>query len=168
MGRSSSKWWARAAEGVEIVKRGPRSCGTNLIIAGGNPPTAAMVEFDHDGVSVRYSELPEGAAQGHFVIADNSFRHLNQPEEPTYFGDDDWGRYGLLKRMITEKYGRLGPEDNLAAADGVPLSYINLQSAFLCTSDLTFQIAMGPSPAYKEPFRRFRLTATGLERIAGE
>jgi hypothetical protein len=47
--------------------------------------------------------------------------------------------------------------------EGVPLSYLNLQSAFLCPSDLTFQIAMGPAPAYRQPFRRFRLTPAGAE-----
>lgn len=166
--RKVAQYAQTVQEGVEIVKRGPRACGTNLIIAGGNPPTAAMVEFDHEGVSVRYSELADGAAQGNYVIADNSFRRLNREEGATSYGDEEWGRYGLLKRTIIEKYGKLGPEDNLAAMEGVPLSYINLQSAFLCPSDLTFQIAMGPAPAYRQPFRRFRLTAVGVERVAEE
>lgn len=151
-------------EGVEIVKRGPRACGTNLIIAGGHPPTAAMVEFDHDRVAVRYSELPDGEAQGSYVIADNSFRRLADGAPASLYGDEEWGRYGLLKRAIRERYGRLGPEDNLAALEGVPMGYLNLQSVFLCPSDLTFQIAMGPAPAYRDRFRRFRLTPWGLER----
>ena len=166
--RKVAQYARSVAEGVEIVRRGPRACGTNLIIAGGEPPTAAMVEFDHDRMSVRYSELPDPAGPASsFVVADNSFRRLFlEPGETP--GEDPWGRYGLLRGLIQERYGRLGPADNLAATEGVPLGGINLQCAFLCPSDLTFEIAMGPAPAYQQRFRRFRLTPTGLELLPPE
>ena len=44
------------AEGVKIVETTPRACGTNMLVAGGNPPAAAVVEYDHESVAVRWAK----------------------------------------------------------------------------------------------------------------
>ena len=107
-------------EGVRIVQQTPRACGTNLIIAGGDPPAAAIVEFDHKQVVVRW-------AKRGYVCAANGFRALGrtepQPEEddagdtPSYWLSRD----DLLSRLIRENYGRIDDTMNFAAADGVPI-----------------------------------------------
>ncbi len=63
-------------EGVEIIKNTPRACGTVILVAGGDPPNAAAVEFDHDEVAVRW-------AKDGWVAATNEFRLLHKP------GNDD-------------------------------------------------------------------------------
>ena len=34
--------YARACRGIEIVEAGPRACGTNMLIAGGDPPAVRV------------------------------------------------------------------------------------------------------------------------------
>ncbi|MCE5239121.1 C45 family autoproteolytic acyltransferase/hydrolase [bacterium] len=51
-------------EGVDIIQNTPRACGTNMLVAGGSPPAAAVVEYDHEQVAVRWAKpgdapLPE-------------------------------------------------------------------------------------------------------------
>ncbi|NLO73245.1 MAG: hypothetical protein GX100_03900, partial [candidate division WS1 bacterium] len=164
MVRKVAQYARTVAEGVEIVRRGPRAAGTNLLIAG--PEGAAMVEFDHDRVAVRYSEVGADAwtVMRDYVVAGNVFRWLLlDPGERRQGGN--WGRYGTLRGLIRSRYGQLGPEDNLARVEGIPLSGMNLQCVFLCPTDRTFQIAMGPPPASKDRFREYRLTARGLDVI---
>ncbi len=64
--RKVAQFASTVDEGVRIVEQGPRACGTNQIIAGGTPAGAAVVEFDHENVAVRWAE--RGA-----ICADNSF-----------------------------------------------------------------------------------------------
>lgn len=47
---------ATVAEGVATVENTPRACGTNMLIAGGTPPRAAVVEYDHEQVAVRWAK----------------------------------------------------------------------------------------------------------------
>ena len=44
------------AEGVELIRKGPRACGTAILVASGTPPDAALVEFDHGKIAVRRPE----------------------------------------------------------------------------------------------------------------
>lgn len=143
-------------EGVEIVRNTPRACGTNMLIAGGDPPNAAVVEYDHEELAVRWEE--QGA-----VIATNHFRRLQQAE-PLGPGDGWCSRYRKLQGLIEEHYGRIDRTMNFIAEPGVPMGSINLHSALLFPRDLTFKVSMGRTPAYEYPFRSFRLTAEGLER----
>jgi hypothetical protein len=43
-------------EGVDIIQNTPRACGTNMLVAGGTPPAAAVVEYDHERVAVRWAK----------------------------------------------------------------------------------------------------------------
>ena len=69
-------------EGVEIIKNTPRACGTVILVAGGDPPNAAAVEFDHDEVAVRW-------AKDGWVAATNEFRTLYKQGNDDNRGDDD-------------------------------------------------------------------------------
>jgi len=158
-------------EGVRIVKNTPRACGTNLIIAGGNPPQAAIVEFDHEQVAVRW-------AKKGYVCAANSFRALGRPETTVTDDGDDFGadtdsetgfssyywlsRDELLAKLIRENYGRLDDTINLAAADGVPIRSINLHSSLLFPQRLAFRVSMSETPAADHPYRRYRMTERGI------
>jgi hypothetical protein len=83
-------------EGVEIVQNTARACGTNMIIAGGSPPAAAVVEYDHEEVAVRWAKpgdapmpdvppQPQAAAPqpqpGGFNLRDN------EAQDPFSFGN---------------------------------------------------------------------------------
>jgi Acyl-coenzyme A:6-aminopenicillanic acid acyl-transferase len=158
MVRKVAQYAHTVEEGVEIVRKTPRACGTNLIIAGGSPPNAAIVEYDHEGVAVRWAE--RGA-----VWADNSFNKLYQEESSTgysYFGS----RYDRLKELITDNFGRIDRSMNFAAAEGVPIRSINLHSALLFPRDLRFNVSMTQKPAADHWYRPFRLTAEGIERVS--
>ncbi|MFO7899495.1 MAG: C45 family peptidase [Planctomycetota bacterium] len=143
---------AGVEEAIALVKKGPRACGTNMLIADGDPPGAVIVEFGHRQVAVRRAE------QG-YVIADNSFRKLGGSGG----FDDVWffSRYAKLKKLITGQYGKIDRTMNFAGAEGVPMS-CNLHSAMLFPKDLVFRVAMGKTPAYKQPYRGFRMTEAGL------
>lgn len=159
--------FARTVEdGVRIVQSTPRACGTNLIIAGGNPPNAAIVEYDHDQVVVRW-------AKRGYVCAANTFRALgrDRPLEhegesgdvaDTYSGYYWLSRDDLLAQLIRDNYGKIDDTMNFAAADGVPIRSINLHSALLFPQRLSFRISMSKAPAADQPYRRYRLTDRGI------
>lgn len=134
-------------EGVHLVEKTPRACSTNLIIAGGNPPAAAIVEYDHERILAR-------GARDDYVLATNSFVRLGQEadDEPAY------GRYAVLRELIQSNYGKIDRTMNFAGAEGVPLTFINLHSALLFPRDLTFRAAMGHFPACQSRYRWFRMT----------
>ncbi len=142
-------------EAVELVRRSPRAVGTVMMFAGGKPPDAVEVEFDHGSVAVR-------RAENGWVAAANGFRALGL-ERPLGAEEQASGRYGTLVGLIRANHGRIDRTMNLAAAPGVPIEGINLHSALLFPADLTLALSMGKVPACKQPYRRLRMTAKGLE-----
>jgi len=160
--RKVAQFASTVDEGVEIVKRGPRACGTNMLIAGGNPPKAAMVEFDHENVVVRWAE-------NGLVAAANSFRKLNQPEKEQgeEQGEGTYSYYyksrdDTLLELLQKEYGHMDDSKNYAAAPGVPLRSMNLQCALLFPNELRFRISLGTNSAADQRFRAFRLTPQGV------
>lgn len=145
---------ATVAEGIEIVRRGPRAVGTVMLLAGGDPPAAAEVEFDHGAVAVRQAR--EG-----FVLASNGFRALGR-ETPLGPDEDASGRYGALLSLIRAGHGRIDRSMNFAAAPGVPIEGINLHCALLFPSDRTMLVSMGRTPACRGPFAKLRVTDKGV------
>ena len=150
-------------EGIDLVRRARRACGTNMLIASGTPPDAAIVEFDANGMEVR-------RPVSNFVGADNSFRVLGQPkEEKTEPGEEmpedclcNMGRLGNAMFVINQHIGKVDLSTNLAGADGVPIEGMNLHSVNIDATNLRMRLAMGSIPACKLPYRAFRLTAKGL------
>jgi hypothetical protein len=130
-----------------------------MLIAGGTPPAAAIVEFDHDNVAVR--RPTDGV-----ILAANSFRKLGRRQVDDEEDDDSgwlgWlSRYDRLKKAIRKRHGRIDRSMNLIAIEGVPMG-CNLHSATLFPKDLVIRVSMGRSPAYKHPFRGFRMTKRGI------
>lgn len=161
MVRKVAQYASTVEEGVEIVKNTPRACGTNLTIAGGDPPDAAIVEYDHENVAVRWAE--NGA-----VWASNSFKKLYQEEtsESSYYSYSS--RFDRLEELIEENHGRIDRTMNFASAEGVPMRYINLHSALLFTQNLRFNVSMSLKPAADHWYRPFRLTPDGIEPVGLE
>ena len=58
--------------------------------------------------------------------------------------------------------GRVTLDSNLAGTAGVPIESMNLHCANIDVTGRIISLAMGRIPAYRLPFRRFRLTAEGL------
>lgn len=146
-------------QGIEIVQKAARSCGTNLLIASGRPPAAAILEFDHAEITVRK------AANG-FVGAANSFLKLYDEDpagEAAY-----WGRIGTAFSLVQERGKRITLEDNIASADGVPIESMNLHSAMIDATHLRLRLAMGRIPACTLPYKGFRLTDKGLVEDTSE
>jgi hypothetical protein len=144
-------------EGIALVRKGPRACGTAMLIASGRPPNAAIVEFDHDRFAVI---RPKGG----FVGAANSFQTLYQEEWG--WGDADtggyWGRLGTAHEVVQKHKGRLDIAANPAGADGVPIVGMNLHSANIDATNRRIAVAMGKIPACELPYRTFQLTDRGL------
>jgi hypothetical protein len=144
---------ATVEEGIALVRQGPRACGTNMLIAGGHPPDAVIVEFDHKAVAVRRAE--NGA-----VYAANSFQKLGMAGRVSN-AFAAYGRYGRLGKLISEHHGKIDRTMNFAGAEGVPM-FCNLHSALLFPKALTFRVSMGKAPAYEHPYRAFRMTPGGV------
>ncbi len=140
-------------EGVDIIQSTPRSCGTVMLVAGGNPPNAAQVEFDHEQVAVRWAEKG-------YVLGTNEFRELYRNEDRQYYWE--CSRYRKLRQLIEENYGSIDWSMNFAAASGVPIESINLHSALLFPAQRTISVSMGATPACKYRYRSFRFTPDGL------
>jgi hypothetical protein len=156
MVRKVAQYASTVEEGVKIVQDTPRACGTNLIVAGGSPPNAAIVEFDHESAAVRWAERG-------YVCADNSFEKLYETESAyRYTGY----RSARLRELIEGSYGKIDRTMNFASAEGVPLRSINLHSALLFPGALEFRVSMTQKPAADHWYRPFRLTPEGIE--AGE
>ena len=140
------------AEGIRLVRKGPRACGTCVLIASGSPPDGALLEFDHKKFAVRRPR------QG-FVGADNSFLKLYRGREAE---PSEWSRIGAARDLALASKGRLDFSSNIAGAPGVPLRGINLHSAMIDATNLRLKVAMGEAPACALPYRAFRLTPKGL------
>ncbi|MGQ9729986.1 MAG: C45 family autoproteolytic acyltransferase/hydrolase [Candidatus Zipacnadales bacterium] len=155
MVRKVAQYAHNVEEGVKIVETTPRACGTNLLIAGGTPPNAAIVEYDHEQLAVRW-------AQDGYITAANDFEKLYQSSTSySYYSS----RSDRLRELIKANYGQIDRSMNFAAAEGVPLRSINLHSAILFTCDLRFNISMTLRPAADHWYRPFRLTPEGLEPV---
>ena len=161
MVRKVAQYASTVEEGVEIVKNTPRAGGTTHPSAGGAPPDAAIVEYDHENVAVRWAE--NGA-----VWASNSFKKLYQEEtsESSYYSYSS--RFDRLEELIEENHGRIDRTMNFASAEGVPMRYINLHSALLFTQNLRFNVSMSLKPAADHWYRPFRLTPDGIEPVGLE
>jgi len=173
-------------EGVEIIKNTPRACGTVILIAGGNPPNAAAVEFDHEEVAVRWGKDGWVAATNEFRTLYNDAVNDNQPigpevaDAPADLPADkaqadyqtayeyvwECSRYRTLKNLIRDNYGKIDRTMNFAAAPGVGMGYINLHSALLFPRDLIIEVSMGETPATAHRYRPFRFTPQGLYPLA--
>ncbi len=160
--RKVAQYAATVQEGVQIIQNTPRACGTNMLVAGGRPPAACIVEYDH------LEALPRWAEQG-VVFAANDFRKLYREEQSDEDDAADYGssysyysRYELLAKLIRENYGKTDRSMNFAAEPGVAITSINLHSALLFPGDLSFAVAMGKTPACRQPYRRFRMTGSGI------
>ncbi|MBI2201173.1 MAG: hypothetical protein HYU43_04450 [Armatimonadetes bacterium] len=140
-------------EGIALVRQAKRACGTNMLIAAGRPPGGAILEFDSERVMVRRP------TRG-FVGAANSFLSLydKDVEGEVFHG----GRLGCVQNLVDGRRGRLGLSDNLAGAEGVPITTMNLHSAMIDATNLRITVAMGRIPAYRLPYRAFRLTERRL------
>jgi hypothetical protein len=146
------------AQGVDIVQNTPRACGTNMLIAGGSPANAAVVEYDHEDVAVRWAERD-------VVIATNHFRKLQQ--DVPMGEDDGWcGRYNTLRRLINENYGTIDRTMNFIGHPDVAMGSMTRHSVLLFPKDLSFRVSMGRSPVNEQPYRPFRLTSDGI--VAGD
>jgi hypothetical protein len=144
--------------GIDLVKKGPRACGTNMLIAGGSPSDAVMVEFDHERVTVRRAERG-------IVLATNHCLRLSaeRPAGGTCIDPrDHFGRYGTLLKLILDNHGRIDRSMNFAQAEGVPMGEANLHSALLFPKDRIIRVSMGKAPAYRHRYRGFRMTKAGV------
>lgn len=150
--RKAVQYGRTVEEAVDIIRKTRRSCGTNMIVAGGQRPNAAIVEYDHKNVLVRW-------AKDGFVYATNDFRKLYQTEPTGFFWE--CSRYKRLGELIRTLHGRINREMNFMADPGVTMS-INLHSALLFPSDLRFRVSMGKQPATDGPYQSFRMTRDGL------
>lgn len=157
MVRKVAQFAGSVADGIQIVRDTPRACGTNLFIAGGDPPDAAVVEYDHEQVIARL-------ARDGYVVADNSFVALGRtgydPEDPPE--PSEWSRAGTLAGLIRASYGHIDRTMNFAAAPGVPIRSMNLHSALLFPADRIMYVSMGVSPAADQPYHGFQLTDDGV------
>lgn len=141
------------AAGVQTIKDTPRACGTVTVVAGGSPPNAAEVEYDHEAVVVRW-------AKDGYVLGTNHFRTLY--EDPPLKDDEGWcSRYQRMLTLIRENYGKIDDTMNFTADPGVYMS-INLHSVWLAPNSLRFHLAMSKSPAAEGPFEAFKLTPDGI------
>lgn len=151
--------------GIEIARRGPRACGTAMLVAGRSSRalssdggrddrwTAVELEFDHEDFVVR-------KATDGYVLASNDFRLLGCGRRRADVADGT--RYGTLFGLIRKDHGRITRTMNFAAAPGVPLRSINLHSCLLFPSDQTLAVSMGRVPACGERYRRLRVTEKGI------
>ena len=141
------------AQGVALVRKGPRACGTNMLIASGRPPDGALCEFDHARLIVRRPDKGfVGAANGYFKLYQEGW------------GDFDpyWGRIGTARDLARKARGRIDFASNIAGADGVPIESMNLHSVTIDATALRLKVAMGAIPACKLPYKALRLTKRGL------
>ncbi len=151
--RKIAQYCSSVDEGVETIRSTRRACGTVMLVAGGSPPKAAEVEYDHDAAAVRW------ATKG-YVAATNHFRTLYQ--DPPLRDDEGWsGRYQRLIELLRKNYGRID-ETQCFVADPQVYMDITLHSALLLPARLRFRLAMGRRPAPAGPYHAFRLTRTGL------
>lgn len=156
MVRKVAQYASTLAEGVEIVRRTPRACGTSLLIASGDEPAAAIVEYDHREVHPRH-------ARDGWVAADNTFQVLGCGEGGR--APSSYSRAGTLAGLIKASYGRIDRTLNFAAAPGVPIRSMNLHSALVFPADRQVWVSLGPAPAADQPYHGFQLTPDGLKPL---
>jgi len=148
---------ATVAEAVALVEAASRAVGTAMLVAGGEPPDAAEMEFDHSAFAVR-------RAHAGYVLAANGFRALGRaaPLAPDARGLRS-GRYEKLLDLILANHGRIDRSMNFAAAPDVAIAHINLHSALLFPKNLSFAVSMGPGYSCRGEYLHIRMTPSGLQ-----
>jgi hypothetical protein len=63
---------------------------------------------------------------------------------------------------VRENAGRVDLDTNVAGREGVPITSMNLHCANIDATNLRFRVAMGRIPAFRLPFKAFRITAEGV------
>ncbi len=152
-------------DGVDIVRKGPRACGTGMLVAGRNRAgawDARFVEFDHDSLAV---VEPERGV----VLATNTRQRLP-------FGGiapaavPSCRRFRTLKAVLDEWRGRLAfdsPSPNPAAKKGVYMAG-NLHCVLADPESRRFRLAVSPKPgkpAARQAFRTFRIEKTAVVEV---
>jgi hypothetical protein len=143
------------AEGIELVRNARRSCGTAMLVASGTPPAAALIEFDAAQLAVR---RPEHG----FVGVANGFQALYRSQPGSYYG-----RIGQALDIARRNEGAVDFDTVIAGAPGVPIDGMNLHCVTIDAGARRVRVAMGGIPAYRRPFRTFRLSAQGLQSEIG-
>lgn len=166
--RKVAQYARNVDEGVEIARTTPRACATNMIIAGGRPHRACIVEFDHVRCESRW-------AVENVVFAANDFKKLYQQttdddawDDGDSYGGTYYSRYQKLAALIRENYGKIDRAMNFAGFPGIAIPSMNLHSAALYPDDLSFEVSMGKIPACEGPYRAFRMTPRGIVSAEGE
>ena len=137
-------------DGIKLAREAKRSCATAVLVASGQPPDAAILEFDSAGFVVRRAEKG-------FVGAANGFLALYEENTRPYTG-----RIGRALELATQHRGRVGLATRIPDDDGVPIEGMNLHCAAIDAGALRLRVAMGKIPACKQPFKTFQLTEKGL------
>jgi hypothetical protein len=146
------------ADGIALVREAERACSTAMLIAGGTPPAAAVVEFDHDAMAVRKAvDSFVGAANAHLVL--NRAR-IATPRPLS-------GRIGRAYAIVREQDDPVDYTATIADAPGVPIEGMNLHCVTIDTASRVFRVAMGGIPAYRRRFHHFALTGQGIEPREG-
>jgi hypothetical protein len=108
---------ATVKEGVEILQNTPRACGTNMIIAGGSPPAAAVVEYDHEQMAVRWAKPPDASAPPPQTPQTPAVTPPAQPELGLRNNTTDTFSFGdLPQRADEDKYGYVSALPGVAIA----------------------------------------------------
>lgn len=137
---------------VELIRKTPKACCTAMLVAGGRPSDAVIIEFDHRKMVVR-------GPKGGFVGAANSHMSLHRRKPVTRYS----GRVGTAWQKV-RGYGKkkVDVHCNIAGARNVPIHSMNLHSVMIDATGLRFRLAMGRIPAYRLPYREFVLTEKGV------
>jgi len=137
-------------EGVDLIRKAQRSCGTAMLVASGNPPDAAIVEFDASQLAVR---RPEDG----FVGVANGFQKLYRSTPGSYYG-----RIGQALEIARQHAGKIDFGLEIAGVEGVPIDGMNLHCVTIDAAARKLRVAMGRIPAYRLEAKTFRLTPEGL------
>jgi hypothetical protein len=139
-------------QAVEMVQRAARACGTSMLVASGDPPDAAIIEFDHQELVIR---RPDNG----FVGAANGFEALYREADDAYAVG---GRVATALAAARALAGQVDVNSGIASAPGVPIEGMNLHSAMLDATERRLRVSMGAIPAFRLPARSFRLTEADL------
>lgn len=164
-------------QALEIMRRGPRTCGYNFIFGDGKAPHPRAVALEVDRTRMMVFEGGDEAEDvaPHFSIPQcvRRVNHFVDPElasrqrriyDPSISSQSSWLGYKLISDYLRENAGRIDAQKMIQICRSYPPTHPCLHQAVMCPSDGRIWVANAVNPdetvfagAQNQPFYEYNL-----------
>ncbi|MBI3099091.1 MAG: hypothetical protein HYY93_12740 [Planctomycetes bacterium] len=148
-------------EALDLMRKGPRTCGYNFIFSDGSIPRAVAVEVTRTKMAVfeagdrgedlqPHWSLPHGVRRVNHFISPELAKTQRQMYPPMIEESGSWMGYEAIGKYVEEHDGQFDPEGMVALCRLYPPSHDCLHQAVFCPTDGRLWVSNALSPSVTE------------------